>query len=903
MLKKLAYNLIIYPIVWLVRLLVFLRYRVVVKGLDALTPEALKSPGGILFLPNHPAEIDPVILESVLWTKFRPRPLVVEHFYNLAGFKYFIKLVKALPLPTTDAMVNKWRAKKIAKQFDRIVSELKNKANFLIYPSGRLKISGMELIGGASFVHNLLQAAPETNVVLIRTSGLWGSKFSKALTGSSPDFGKVLWECVKILLKNGIFFAPKREVIIELSLPPADFPYSAERLEFNKYLENWYNRYQGVEPGPEPIKLVSYAFWKEELPKVFVSTGGPAQTEERPVSDKIQKEVFDFLSSLCGKPADQIERKMQISFDLGLDSLDSAQVYVFLDEHYGVAHLVPGDIQTVEDVLQFAAGYKKEGSGTEEKPGASKFTWPEEKRDPPKIADGETIHASFLRRVSESGSQTATLDALSGPLTYSRVKLGAIILSNKIRNLPGERIGIMLPASSGAYLIILGVMLAGKTPVMLNWTAGVKALDHSVDLAGVQAVITSDKFLDRVEGGEFGKMEQMFHMIEEIRRSVGLIDKLCALLLSKRSPEALLKKFKLTAIKPSDPAVILFTSGTESLPKGVPLSHANLLSNQRACLQAANLLPEDILYGVLPPFHSFGFSVTGILPILAGLRICFAPDPTDSHGMARDVGQWKPTLFCCAPSFIKAMFRVAKPEQLQSLRLVVAGAEKTPQELFDYVKQHLPKGHLLEGYGITECSPVVTLDRQDAPHRGVGCPLPNIELMILDQQTNAPVEEGKEGEICIAGPSVFAGYLGNPRTPFVTVSGKQWYLSGDLGYLEEKKYLILSGRLKRFVKIGGEMVGLGGLEEELLRLAHEKNWIKGGEEGPPLAVSVKEKDTDKPQIILFTTLDISKEVVNEALKNSGYGRIVKISEVRKLEQIPLTGTGKTHYRLLDEMLT
>jgi long-chain-fatty-acid--[acyl-carrier-protein] ligase len=312
--------------------------------------------------------------------------------------------------------------------------------------------------------------------------------------------------------------------------------------------------------------------------------------------------------------------------------------------------------------------------------------------------------------------------------------------------------------------------------------------------------------------------------------------------------------------------------------------------------------PEDILYGALPPFHSFGFSVTGILPILAGLRICYAPDPTDSHGLARDIEEWKATLFCCAPSFIKALFRIARPEQLQSMRLIVAGAEKTPQDLFEYVKEHLRGAQLLEGYGITECSPVVTIDRVGEPHKGVGRSLVGVELIAFDSATHQPLAVGQEGEIGISGPNVFDGYLGNPRNPFVNLGGKRWYASGDRGYLDKEGHLILIGRLKRFVKIGGEMVSLGGLEDELLRLAKEKQWVSGQEEGPPLAVSVKEKELEKPLIVLFTTFAISKEDVNSALKDCGFGRIVKIAEVRTLEQIPLTGTGKTHYRLLDETL-
>ena len=162
-------------------------------------------------------------------------------------------LVKALPLPTMDAAANKWRGKKVEKQFNTVVEEIKKGGNFLIYPSGRLKQSGYELLGGASFVHHLLQKAPEVNIVLVRTTGLWGSMFSRAITGASPNFGKTLLHGLKIILKNGIFFAPRRHVKIEFELPTADFPREGTRLELNKYLEKWYNRYPMV--GAEPLKL------------------------------------------------------------------------------------------------------------------------------------------------------------------------------------------------------------------------------------------------------------------------------------------------------------------------------------------------------------------------------------------------------------------------------------------------------------------------------------------------------------------------------------------------------------------------------------------------------------------------------------------------------------------------
>ncbi len=901
MLKKLGRQLFGLVLFWFARGVLSLRYRLEVEGLENLGPEASRGQG-TLFLPNHPAEIDPLILEMLLWDKFQPRPLVVEHFYHLKGFKLFIDYVRAMPLPTMDTIASKWRGKKVEKQFNKVVEGLRNGENFLIYPSGRLKHTGLEVLGGASFAHSLLQVYPDIRIVLVRTSGLWGSMFSRALTGASPDFGKTFWKGFWILLKNGIFFTPRRHVRVEFELAPASFPRQSSRLEVNKFLEGWYNRYPKM--GPEPLNLVSYAFWRKDLPEVLAPTEEREEAvAEQSVSQKIQQEVFKFISTITRRPADQLKRTMHLSLDLGLDSLDVVQLYVFLDERYEIKDLPPGELHTVEDVLQAAAGLRK---GTKVAPALRKLerSWPsEERRFTPAIPEGATLQEVFLRSADRYRDEVACMDRISGCLTYRKLKMAALILARQMRALPGENVGVMLPSSVGAYLVILAILLARKVPVMLNWTTGVRALEHAASVADLKAVISSDRFLDRLENGDFGKVEEKFVLIEDVRANISWKQKLAGLYLSVFRARYLLRKLKLHDLKASSTAVVLFTSGTETLPKGVPLTHENLLSNQRACMQIAGLRREDILYGVLPPFHSFGFSVTGLLGLLAGVRVCYAPDPTDSHGMAHDIALWKPTIFCCAPSFIRALFRVADVDQLKSMRLVVSGAEKTPQELFDYVAANLPGAQLLEGYGITECSPVVTIDPPGEAHHGVGKPLDNLELMVIDPATDRSLAPGVEGEICIAGPSVFGGYLGVKRDPFLNLEGKRYYRSGDRGYIAEDGALILAGRLKRFVKIGGEMVSLAGLEEELLRLAHVRKWVTGREEGPPLAISVLEKEGEKPLIVLFTTLDVSAEEVNAALKECGYGKIVKIGEVKKIGEIPLTGTGKTHYRLLDDLLS
>ncbi len=889
MLKR-AWVYFLYLIAWGI---LGVRYRVRVKGLDRLTPETLKKPGGVLFLPNHPAEIDPVFVVLSFWLKFQPRPIVVEQFYYLAGIHYLMKMISALPLPDLNGTVNKWKQKKIEKLFTYVSAQLKRGDNFLIYPSGKLKVTGVEIIGGASFVHNLLKECPEANIVLIRTTGLWGSRFSRAITGSTPGLGSVLWEGFKVLLKNGIFLTPRREVLIEAEVPPADFPYTGSRLEVNQYLEKWYNA-----NGPEPLKLVSDLFWKKKYPAVYTPKESKEEAGPLVVPPQIQQEVYAKIGEIARRGTEGFSPELHLARDLGLDSLDVAQIYVFLDERYEVEGLTPGNLQTIGDVLKSAMGDKKDKSHETVAKSVEKAKWPAEQSRPSVAAPlSKTVGEAFLLGCERMDNHVASADALSGVMTYRRWKLAALILSRKIREFEGDRIGILLPSSSAVYLCIFATLLAKKVPVMFNWTVGVRAMDHSAKLSGVRHVLSSRRFLNNLNNGDLGQIDDLLILLEDLRSEVTLGQKLAGFFDLLKNPQTLIKDLGLTQVSENDTAVILFTSGTESLPKGVPLTHRNLISNQAAAVSCVDFMAQDVIYGVLPAFHSFGFSMTGVLPILTGLKVYYAPDPTNTHGMAYDIAAWNITVFCCAPTFIHGLFRVADPKQLASLRYIWAGAEKAPSELFEYVATKLGSNtRMLEGYGITECSPVVTVQRPGKPHVGVGQPIPGVDLCLID------AEKG-EGEICIHGPNVFPGYLGNQKSPFIELDGKTWYRSGDRGHIDPDGTLVLSGRLKRFIKIGGEMVSLGGLEEELMRLAAEKNWpIPKSLEGPALAIGVRERETDKPLIILFTVFEISKDDVNAALRDCGYGRIVKITDVQKLEQIPVTATGKVHYSALDEIV-
>ncbi len=886
---------------YLVRGILKFRYKIQVEGLEEI--KKLKDGGlGILFLPNHPAEIDPVILMSILGPFFCPRSVVVEHFYHLKGFKKILDLARVVPLPTMDKKANQWRGKEIGKTFEKIENELKRGENYIIYPSGKLKKSGLEQLGGASLVYNLLQDKTDVPVVLVRTTGLWGSCFSVAQTGEVPRFQTVLKRCFQVILKNGLFFVPKRTILIQFEQAPNNLPKDT-RLIFNKHLEQWYNQYPF--PGEEAVSLVPYFFWSKDTESIPIHLASASEDALITPPPEVEKEVIGFLSKLSSISASDIHFDSNLSVDLCLDSLDIAGVHLFLDKTYGVVEIEPGSLEKVKDIFKVILNERSHVHVTKEDqkiPSSFFSKWKEKKRNKEVLfPGGDVIPEVFLKSCDRMGGLIACADRNSGVFSYRELKRAPLVFCQKIKELPGEKVGVLLPSSLGAYLSILSIFLCGKIPVMLNWTAGKISLDHSLKVAQFKTVLTSKKFLDRIQLEDLSPIEDLFVFLEDIKGSITLKEKLKGLFLSFFKASKLMEKLKIQQ-DPDETAVILFTSGTESLPKAVPLSHRHILINQKNSFICSDLSQSDVFYGVLPPFHSFGFSLTGLLPLLFGLKIFYGPDPTDTRQMVSDIEDFKITTFCSAPSFVRSLFFDVDASRLQSLRLVVVGAERLPPDLKELLQKTLPHADLIEGYGITECSPVVTLQRMEGNRKGVGEAIPGMKICIVDPLSLKRLEIGQEGEVCISGPCVFNDYLDLECKSFFYEDGKKWYRSGDLGRLDKEGTLYLTDRLKRMMKIGGEMISLGGVEAELLRLSKENSWYPPHQEGVPLAVVARDTGNQKAEIVLFTTFSVNKELVNQVLRETGFGRIVKISDIIEIEEIPLMGTGKIHHRLLEEQL-
>lgn len=857
-----------------------LRYAVTAQGV-----ESLSGIRGALILPNHPAEIDPVIISTYLWDELKPRPVVLEKFYNLPAIRPVMKTVNAIPMPDMEYDSGPYKRRRVEKALDDVVESLRKGESILMYPAGRLSVSGEEKLGAASGVYAILQRYPNVPIVIPKIRGLYGSIFSKAPTGGvTPDLLASMKKAVQILAKNLLFLTPKRQVSIEFTVNPDDFPRSGDIATINRYLEGIYNS-----PAPEQVTLVSHSRWKNEVPTIPEQQSDTFEAIN--VSPEIERKVLYHLSKVSGQPIDRLSPDRQLGDHLGLDSLTIAELLLWLDQECEVTDVELGELTTVGAVLKAAAGQLGSGKPKTTFTVANEWFANVSERPNPELSSAKTIPEAFLSTASRFGTLPALGDERSGIVHWERLKLGVLLLARYIAQQKSQHVAVMFPASVGGSIVAMASMLARKVPVFVNWTSGRRSIEHAISATQSEIVITSRAFLDIVPTDlEF--LEKRFVLIEDLMDSFTIWDKLSAKRLARESASQIASAFGVDTVEGDDTALVLFTSGSESLPKGVPLTHRNILSNISGVLSAFKLGREDVLLGFLPPFHSFGLTICTVLPLVTGLRVAFHPNPNESRKLARAMERWGTTLAAGTPTFLKSILKSGEPEQFASIRLLVSGAERAPQELFDMVAALGNNRSVVEGYGITECSPVVTVGRPGEKAAGVGKPLQGTELLIVNPENMEAVPDGQQGLILIKGPSVFKGYLGGTPNPFVEVRKSSWYNSGDLGFLKDGA-LIITGRLKRFIKIGGEMVSLGAIEEALAPHAPSSDGT------PSVAVISKgEEGSERPTLTLFTTAQLLPDEVNEFLQTAGFPYLVRISEVVTLQAIPVLGSGKTDYQRL-----
>ena len=857
-----------------------LRYRVRVRGLSAV---AARGRSGILFLPNHPALIDPVIVGAVLHRRYRPRFLADRDQIDRFFIRTIARRAGARPMPDI-ARHGPGAAEQVQRVLAECIEDLRSGHNLLLYPSGHIYRRRYEDLRGTSAVETILRELPGVRVVLVRTSGLWGSMFSRA-AGRAPDVGACVRRAVGALLANGLLLMPRRRVRIELH-EPDDLPRTSDRETLNRYLEAFYNA------DAPPNTFVPYTLWDRRGARPLPEPA-PARMEGGAafVPEAARRDVLEYLEELTGET--DLPDDADLARDLGLDSLGKADMVVWLAREFGFGEVDVEALQTVGDVMLAAGGESPAGGAGQLKPVGRKW-FAAAPAGPAEMPDGATLTEVFLNQVRRGPGRPAAADQAAGVKTYRDIVLAVTLLRPRIAELPGDRVGIMLPAGVAADVVYLATLFASKTPVMVNWTVGPRNAVHSLDLVGAARVLTARALVERLAaaGTDLGELANRFVWLEDLAEGFSRAAKLLAWLRARLG-------LGVPARAPvPETAVILVTSGSESLPKAVPLTHANILANIRDVAALGIIRRDDALLGMLPPFHSFGLTVGTMLPLCFGVRVVHHPSPTEGAMLAGVIEAYRPTILVGAPTFLGGIVRAAGGGQLAGVRLVITGAEACPESLHAALAERCEDARVLEGYGVTECSPIVCINRPDEARIGaIGRPLDSVDCTVVHPETNAPVPPGATGMLLVAGPNVFAGYLHyDGPSPFVEVGGRTWYRTGDLVRRDAGGVLTFVGRLKRFVKLGGEMISLPAIEAVLAEQ------YAGRPDEPPLLAVEAAGDEAHPELVLFTTRPLRRDEVNHRIRGAGLSGLHNIRRVVRIDEIPLLGTGKTDYRKLKTLL-
>lgn len=443
-----------------------------------------------------------------------------------------------------------------------------------------------------------------------------------------------------------------------------------------------------------------------------------------------------------------------------------------------------------------------------------------------------TVAARFIATARRHPFRLAMADENVGAVRFGRALMGALFVAERLRphGSGEERIGVLLPPCVPAALVHWAILLTGKVPVHLNYTLDSGTLGACARLAGVRFLISSRRFLEKLRL----QPPVPVLVLEELLARPRPIEKLRALmrawLLPARWLERSLKDRTAgsDAVPPADrPVTILFSSGSTGEPKGVVLTHGNVLSNIEQAARILEFQPHDRLLGVLPFFHSFGFTVGVTLPGVLGLGVVFHPNPLDARALAPLLRRWRVSILLSTPTFLQLYLRAFEPADVESLRLVITGAEKLPMRLADAFAQRFGI-RPLEGYGCTETGPVVSVNIPDfvaggLQQRGqkpgsVGRALPGEAVQVRDPDTLEPLPPGATGVLCIRGPNVMQGYWQRPDLTRAALRDG-WYITGDLARVDEDGFIHITDRLARFSKIGGEMVPHVRVEEVLHELA------------------------------------------------------------------------------------
>jgi acyl-[acyl-carrier-protein]-phospholipid O-acyltransferase/long-chain-fatty-acid--[acyl-carrier-protein] ligase len=509
-----------------------------------------------------------------------------------------------------------------------------------------------------------------------------------------------------------------------------------------------------------------------------------------------------------------------------------------------------------------------------------------------------TVTRSFIRRCKERKRASKIADSLGANLTGGEALMRALILRRILRRVLAaneEYVGVLLPPGAGGFLTNMALALDRRVAVNLNYTVSSETMNACIQMAGIKHVLTSRKFMEKMDF----TLEAEVVYLEDFKDKATTADKAVGWLSSFLLPTSILESWLgLAKVQPDDVLTIIFTSGSTGTPKGVMLTYANVGTNVAAIDQVVHLKQSDVLIGILPFFHSFGYTVTLWGVAALDIKGAYHFSPLDARQIGKLTAEHKGTLLLSTPTFLRTYLRRCEVEDFKTLDVVVCGAEKLPKDLADEFEKKF-KVRPVEGYGTTELSPLVSVNvppsrsidnfQADRREGSVGRTVPGVTAKITHLESGAEQKAGESGMLWISGPNVMKGYMHQPELTAKSIQNG-WYQTGDVAFIDDEGFIHITGRESRFSKIGGEMVPHIKIEEELEKL------VGSTEDGKPQVAVTAVPDEKKGErlIVLHTKLTKSVDELRKGLTEAGLPNlfIPGADGFIEVDELPILGTGK-----------
>ncbi|HTY36260.1 MAG TPA: AMP-binding protein [Bacteroidota bacterium] len=495
------------------------------------------------------------------------------------------------------------------------------------------------------------------------------------------------------------------------------------------------------------------------------------------------------------------------------------------------------------------------------------------------------LHHQFIRSAKRFENKLAVVDrTLNRRVTYKKALIGSLLLAKKFERYAPGFLGIMLPNSAGSILAIMATLMSGRVPVMINYSTGAAAnCEFAQKKCAFKTIITSKALCEKIGCKHVDGMV----FLEDIMKSVSFVEKIKAAFKAGLPAERIIKS--VADAQEDDTLLILFTSGSEKEPKGVQLSHRNISQNYGSLIHAYSFSEKDIFLANLPYFHVFGQTANLWVPLAVGMTVVTYANPLDFKTVVDIIREERVTLVCGTPTFFWGYLRASKPGDFDSARILLSGADKCPDSLrHAFIERHSKV--LLEAYGTTETSPAITVNTPEFNRPGsVGRPIDGVHVRVENYETGEPCQVGEIGKILVKGDNVMKGYFDDFEQTSLSIR-HGWYDTGDMGYLDADGYLWHVGRLKRFLKVGGEMVSLIKVEDVLERFL------------PPdvecCVVEVPDALRGAKIVAAVTRPIEEKEILKEMSKT--LPNIALPSKFVVLPEMPKTGSGKIDFRTITD---